>query len=61
MKTIELKSLIIDVENNIYKLNGENIGGYVSELELVFAKGKWSLQITKDEFYESAATEGVKE
>ncbi|MBS4967395.1 MAG: hypothetical protein ACLRPV_01460 [Lacrimispora saccharolytica] len=49
----ELKSLIIDVENKRYLLNGEEMAG-ISRLDLDFANGKWTLLITKDEMYQTA-------
>lgn len=42
----ELKSIIIDLENGIYKLNGKDIGSTVSELHLDFEKGQWMLTAT---------------
>lgn len=42
----ESKSIIIDLENGIYKLNGEDIGSTVSEFHLDFEKGQWMLTAT---------------
>lgn len=49
----ELKSLIIDVENKRYLLNGKEMAG-ISRLDLDFDNGKWTLLITKDEMYQTA-------
>lgn len=48
----ELKSLIIDVENKRYLLNGKEMAG-ISHLDLDFDNGKWTLLITKDEMYQT--------
>jgi len=57
----EFKTLEIDVSKGVYRLNGETIDGLVSRLDLEFDNGKWSLLITKDEFYRQATTNGVME
>lgn len=49
----KLKSLIIDVENKRYLLNGKEMAG-ISRLDLDFDNGKWTLLITKDEMYQTA-------
>lgn len=49
MKTF--KSIHIDLENGIYKLNGESMK-WVRELTLTFDAGSWSLHINKDEWFE---------
>lgn len=48
-----LRSLIIDVENNRYELNGVEMKG-VSRVDLDFNNGKWTLFVTKDEMYQTA-------
>lgn len=50
----KLKSLVIDVENNRYELNGMTMSG-VSRLDLDFDNGEWTLLITKDEMYQTAS------
>lgn len=47
-----LESLVIDVKNNRYELNGMPMDG-VSRLDLDFDKGKWTLLVTKDEMYQA--------
>ena len=44
----EFKSIHIDIENDIYQINGED-ASKVSYLELIFNKGLWSMFLTKDE------------
>lgn len=51
----EFKSIHIDLENKIFLLNGEPMK-MVSQVKLNFIKGKWSLFVTKDEFYKQAET-----
>lgn len=50
------KSIHIDLEKDIYELNGECISETTSELNLYFENGKWSLQITKEDCYASEVT-----
>lgn len=50
----ELRSLVIDVENRKYELNGAEMKG-VSRLDLDFNNGKWTLFVTKDEMYQTAS------
>lgn len=57
---MEFKNIHIDTEKGIYLLNGEKLEN-VSELELFFENGKWSLKIMKDCRYESKATSTSKE
>lgn len=59
MEESELKELLLDVKNNVFLLNGKNIGSDVSNLILEYHNGNWSLQITKDEFYKSTTTNVV--
>lgn len=47
----ELKSVEIDIQKRIFKLNGEDMKG-ISRLDIEFFNGKWTLIVTKDEFYE---------
>ncbi len=55
-----LKSLLIDVENGRYELNGKPMEG-ISRLDIDFDNGKWTLLITRDEFYQTAPKEVFKE
>ncbi len=55
-----LKSLLIDVENDRYELNGKPMEG-ISRLDIDFDNGKWTLLITRDEFYQTAPKEVFKE
>lgn len=50
----ELESLVIDVKNNRYELNGTTMKG-VSRLNVDFENGRWTLLITKDEMYQTAS------
>lgn len=51
----ELKSLEIDIEKKIFKLNGEDMTG-VSRIDLDFDNGKWTLFVTKDVMYSQATS-----
>lgn len=55
----EFKSIHIDLEKEIFLLNGEKMNG-VFNLTLEF-NGEWSLYIEKMEFYEPAATKAIKD
>lgn len=55
----ELKSLHIDVEKEIYQVNGRDISKSGKYLRLIFENGEWSLMITEDTFYTS--DHGIKE
>ncbi|EPD66034.1 hypothetical protein HMPREF1216_00449 [Coprococcus sp. HPP0048] len=46
----KLKSLEIDLEKNIYKLNGEDMR-FVSRIDISYNNGEWTLFLTKDEVY----------
>lgn len=46
----QLKSLEIDLEKNIYKLNGENMA-FVSRIDISYNNGEWTLFLTRDELY----------
>ena len=50
-KSKKLKTLLIDIENGIYQLNGEDIGETVHDLNLVFENGEWSLEIEETKTY----------
>lgn len=52
MKTF--KSIHIDLENGIYKLNGESMEK-VRELTLTLDAESWSLRINKDEWFEEGS------
>lgn len=45
-----LKSLEINLEKGIFKLNGEDMEG-IHRLDIDFDNGRWSLLVTKDEIY----------
>lgn len=47
----QLKSLHIDVDKNIYEVNGRDISSSGKYLELTFENGEWSLMITEDTIY----------
>lgn len=51
----KLESLTIDIEKDIFLLNGEDMNG-VSRLDIEFDNGKWTLLVTKDEIYSQAAS-----
>lgn len=53
----EFKSIAIDLENGIYKLNGKDIGSTVSELHLDFEKGQWTLTTTVKAGYTASGRE----
>lgn len=44
------KSIQIDLEKKIYKLNGEAMKG-ISQINLEFYNGEWVLLVTKDVIY----------
>ena len=45
------KSLEIDLENGIYKVNGRDISKSGKSCRLEFENGEWSLMITEDTLY----------
>lgn len=53
MTAEKFKSLEIDLEKGVYKLNGKDMT-QVSDLRLSFINGEWSLMITKDMLFETA-------
>lgn len=55
----EFKSIQINIERNIFKLNGEEMKG-VSALSLDFENGQWTLSVTKDELYMQTAPDKLK-
>lgn len=59
VERIALESLVIDVKNNRYELNGMTMNG-VSRLDLDFDNGKWTLLITKEEMYQTAPTKSTE-
>ncbi len=46
----KLKSIEINIEKNVFKLNGEDMKG-VSRLDIDYDNGNWTLLVTKDEIY----------
>ena len=48
---MDLKTLVIDTEKKICKLNGVDISKRTHELHLDFKDGVWSLVITTTETY----------
>lgn len=48
----KLETLEININDQIYKLNGNNMLG-VKKLVIEFFNGDWSLLVTKDEIYTS--------
>lgn len=56
----KLKSVLIDVENGIYEVNGRSIASSCCELSLDFKNGEWSLALTEDSVYSTSESE-VKE
>lgn len=53
MTAEKFKSIEINLEKGIYKLNGKEMTG-VSNLQLSFSNGEWSLMITNDMLFETA-------
>lgn len=47
----KLKSVHIDVERDIYEINGRDISASGKFLSLTFENGKWSLMISEDVIY----------
>lgn len=54
----KLENLTIDIEKGVFLLNGEDMSG-VSNLEINFENGRWTLLVTRDEIYEQAAPEKI--
>ena len=50
----------IDVENGVYKLNGEPMGKFVERVDLQYENGKWLLLITYTEIMKQAAAPELK-
>nr|DAP78050.1 MAG TPA: hypothetical protein [Caudoviricetes sp.] len=55
MKIEELKSLHIDVEKNIYEVNGRDISQSGKYFNLVFEDGTWTLVVSEDTGYSTNA------
>lgn len=49
----ELKTLFLDVEKGIFKINGEEIKK-VTAFTLIFKKGKYSLVVSKDKLFKAS-------
>lgn len=52
----KLESLEIDLEKNIYKLNGEGME-FVSRIDISYNNGEWTLFLTKDEVYSQTVSD----
>ncbi len=52
----KLESLEIDLEKNIYKLNGEDME-FVSRIDISYNNGEWTLFLTKDEVYSQTVSD----
>lgn len=59
MTAEKFKSIEIDLEKGVYKLNGKEMTE-VSDLRLSFSKGEWSLMITKDMLFETVPKEKAR-
>lgn len=60
MHSEELKTLEIDMDRNVFKVNGRDISNSGKYMSLTFEHGTWSLMITEDKFY-STSDHNVKE
>lgn len=60
MTAEKFKSIEIDLEKGVYKLNGKDMT-QVSDLRLSFSNGEWSLSIEKDMLSEPAPKEKTKD
>lgn len=54
VKRKTFKSIEIDTEKGVYKLNGEPMGEMVEKVNLEFNNGKWLLLITYSEMMDQA-------
>lgn len=54
----KLESLEIDLEKNIYKLNGEDME-FVSRIDISYNNGEWTLFLTKDEVYSQTVSNEI--
>lgn len=54
----KLESLEIDLEKNIYKLNGEDME-FVSRIDISYNNGEWTLFLTKDEVYSQTVSDKI--
>lgn len=52
----QLKSVVIDIENKIFKVNGSDIAGTGTYFNLVFEDGLWSLKLIEEKQYTTSAT-----
>lgn len=59
-KIEKFESVHIDVDKNIYKVNGRDISKSGRYLELTFENGHWSLMISEDTLY-NTSDQSVKE
>lgn len=51
MQAEKLQTLEIDVEKNIYRINGRDISSSCYEVNLSFKNGTWSLMISENRLY----------
>lgn len=58
METKKLKSLEINIEKGVFKLNGEDMKG-VSRLDIDYDNGNWTLFVTKDIVYSQTASDNT--
>ena len=61
MRKEELKHLMIDTDNGICRINGQDLGDCISELHIEFKDGKWTLQVTQDKVFETCNAKKIKE
>lgn len=54
MNKEELKTLEIDMDRNIFKVNGRDISNSGHYMSLTFEHGTWSLMITEDTLYSTS-------
>lgn len=55
----ELKSLVLDIENGIFTVNGRDISESGKELHLDFEDGNWSLMISEDHIYSTSDQKSI--
>lgn len=58
VETKKLKSLEINIEKGVFKLNGEDMKG-VSRLDIDYDNGNWTLFVTKDIVYSQTASDNT--
>lgn len=56
----QLRTLVIDTEKGIYKVNGRTISK-TEYLNLVFENGVWSLVIKENSFYTASGQSGKED